>query len=95
MWRQFWAFVQSLPYLTQATHFFAGMAVVLAAALWLQPVWAAGIFFALCAFKELVVDAAPWGEDHGAPDVLDLTFYGIGIAVALGVLWIRGVPLIQ
>lgn len=86
----FWAFVQSLPYLTQATHFFAGCAVVLTAALWLQPLWAGALFVILWAApKELLIDNYKWGEGHGRPDWLDLLFYCVGDGFALLILWIR------
>lgn len=90
-WKDFWAFVQSLPYLTQATHFFAGMAVVLAAALWLEPLWAGGLFVVLFAApKECLVDNYKWGEGHGSPDWIDLAFYCLGDAFALFLLHLGG-----
>lgn len=90
MWKAFWAFVQSLPYLTQATHFFAGWAVVMTAALWLEPLWAGGLFIVLWAApKELLVDNFKWGEGHGKPDWNDLLFYSLGDAFALFMLFLR------
>lgn len=89
----FWNFVQSLPYLTQATHFFAGLGVVLAGSLWLGPYWAGGLFIVYAILKEVIIDAIPrpWGEGHGKPDWIDLMFYCVGDAVAVLVIWVRSI----
>jgi hypothetical protein len=86
----FWQWVQSLGFVTQSAHFFAGLGVVLAASLWLHP-WLAGALFVIlwAAPKELVIDKDWFGENHGTPDWLDLLFYIIGDLAALGLLALR------
>lgn len=91
MWAWFTAWIQSLGFVTQSAHFFSGMAVVLAASLWLYPPLAAGLFLGVWAVpKEVLFDALPWGEDHGKPDWLDLTFYCLGAGGALAFLKVAG-----
>ena len=81
-WRWLMAFIQSSAFTCQSAHFFAGWAVTLTASHWMGW-WAPVAFLGLwCCPKELLFDYAPWGENHGSPDWLDLTFYTLGTAVA-------------
>lgn len=51
------------------------------------PRWVAlAVVVSAAAFKELIIDKVPWGEGHGTPDWLDLTFYTLGALLAFGLL---------
>jgi hypothetical protein len=83
--------IQSLDFVTQSAHFFAGAAATIGLGLWLPWYWSAAIFLGLWACpKELLYDWQPWGEGHGQPDWLDLVFYSIGAAVGCGLLLLKG-----
>lgn len=85
-------FIQTADFCAQSAHFFSGGFVVMVASLWLEP-WLAALLFFLCwsGPKEIFFDWLPFGEDHGSPDWLDLTFYTLGNGVALLALYIKGV----
>lgn len=77
-WKSIMAFIQTADFCAQSAHFAWGWAVPLAASHWLGW-WAAPAFLLLwSAPKELIFDQFGFGEGHGSPDWLDLTFYTFG-----------------
>ena len=82
MWQWWMAFIQSVGFTTQSAHFFSAWAITLTASRWMGW-WAPVAFLGIWAApKEIIADAAWWGENHGSPDWLDLLFYCLGTAVA-------------
>ena len=86
MWQRLMTWIQSLEFVTQSAHFFAGWAVTLTASKWLGWIAPAAFICLWAAPKELLVDNFSWGEGHGSPDYLDLLFYCLGTAAACGVM---------
>jgi hypothetical protein len=89
--------IQSLGFVTQSAHFFAGWAVVLTLGVFFRP-WrnfrastlAVATFLCLWAIpKEMFFDDYMWGEGHGSPDWIDLLFYCLGTSVAFVVLRLK------
>ena len=92
MWKWLMSAIQSLEFVTQSAHFFAGWAVSLSTSLLLPHIgwakwWAPAAFVCLWAIpKELIFDRDWFGEDHESPDWLDLLFYCLGTGAACGVM---------
>lgn len=87
------AWIQSLAFVTQSAHFFAGWAITMSLALWMPWYVAAAAFSLLWVIpKELVFDKAGWGEAHGSCDWIDAAFYWAGQAVACALVAICELP---
>lgn len=84
------AWIQSLPFVTQSAHFFAGCSIVLGLRLFFGLEAAIALLILWVVLKEGIYDAFQWGEGHGSPDLLDALFYLLGGGVAVGLLYFSG-----
>jgi hypothetical protein len=82
--------IQSLGFVTQSAHFFAGATIVLGAGLWLPWYWAYPLLLVWVLPKEFIYDKDLLGENHGKPDLLDALFYLLGGGLAAGLLALKG-----
>ena len=83
-WKWFTDWIQSLEFVTQSAHFFAGLGVVSLAAHFTDPILAGVLFWLVWAApKEIIFDWLPFGEGHGSPDWDDLLFYTLGDFLAV------------
>lgn len=91
IWRFLMGWIQSLEFVTQSAHMGWGGFVTMLLSLWIPWYCAAATFLLVWVGpKELVLDAASWGENHGSPDWDDAAFYALGTAVACLVLYLKG-----
>lgn len=87
--------IQSLPFVTQAAHMGWCAFIVLALAQFVR--WGVAVLLLQlwCIPKELLWDWAPWGENHGSPDWMDLAFYELGALLAVLVLGVKALTSIR